>query len=287
VASSDPFSRRTATPGRVLPWLVELVRTLPGLADSYAPGRGINARTRERISVVVTEVNGCRYCAWIHGSWQDFLGEGPLPPEERVLAYARACAEAGHPLDPSGLEDAVGRDAVAAVRATVAQVELSNLVGNTVDGLLARLTGDRPWRPLDAALEAAAIWTALPAAAPLLATAGIMRLLGRIAPPVPRVDLQDPAEANLLALLISQAAPAFLANAALRTALLGLPATISVAIQAGRTAATVRIGRGKVGVVNGVAADAMVVIEGEVEALLKLATGAFPSDLSGIRLRGP
>src|SRR5436309_2240681 len=124
----DPFSRRTATPGRVLPWLVELARTLPGLIDSYAPGRGIDARTRERINLTVTDVNGCRYCAWIHGSWQEFLGESPVPPEERVLAYARACAEGGHPLDPSGLEEAVGADAVASVRATVARIEISNLI---------------------------------------------------------------------------------------------------------------------------------------------------------------
>ena len=31
----DPFPRRTATPGRVLPWLVELIRTAPGLAATY------------------------------------------------------------------------------------------------------------------------------------------------------------------------------------------------------------------------------------------------------------
>jgi hypothetical protein len=237
--------------------------------------------------MAVTEVNGCRYCAWIHGSWQDFLGDGPAPPEERLLAYARACAEAGHPLDSSGLEGIVDADAAGAVRATIAQIEISNLVGNTVDGLLARLTRKRPWRPVDAAWEMAAVWVAMPVAAPLLATAGLMRIVGRLAPSLPVVEMPEPGEANLLALLIAEAAPAFLANAALRTALLGLPATVSIGIQAGRTAATVRIGRGKLAVVNGIASDAVVVIEGEVEALLKLASGAFPSDLSGIRLRGP
>jgi hypothetical protein len=283
----DPFARRTATPGRVVPWLMELAKTLPGLVDSYAPGRGIDARTRERINVEVTDVNGCRYSAWIHDAWQAFLGPGPLPPEERLLAFARASAEAGHPIDPSGLEQLVGPDRVASVRATVAQIELANLVGNTFDGLLARLTGQRPWRPLDAAGEMVVLGAALPMAAPMFIAAGVMRVVERLAPPVAKVEVEDRGEANLLVLLIAQAAPVFLANAGLRTALLRLPATVSIAIQAGKTAATVRVGRGHLSVVNGVASDAMLVIEGEVEALMKLAQGAFPSDLSGIRLRGP
>jgi hypothetical protein len=283
----DPFPRRTATPGRVLPWLVELARTLPGLVDSYAPGRGIDARTRERIKVEVTDVNGCPYSAWIHGAWHAFLGPAPLPPEDGLLAFARGSAEAGHPIDPSGLEELVGSDRVASVRATVAQIELANLVGNTVDGLLARLTGKRPWRPLDAAGEMAVLGAALPVAAPMFVAAGLMRLVERLAPPVAKADVDDRGEANLLVLLIAQATPLLLANAGLRSALLGLPATVSVGVQAGKTAATVRVGRGRVAVVNGIASDAIVVIEGEVEALMKLAQGAFPSDLSGIRLRGP
>src|SRR5437868_14820177 len=97
----DPFPRRTATPARLAPWLVEVGRTLPGLMRSYLPGQALDARTRERLILAVTEVNGCRYCAWIHGSWQDFLGEAAVhDAEEALLAYARACAEAGRPLDP-------------------------------------------------------------------------------------------------------------------------------------------------------------------------------------------
>ena len=50
------------------------------------------------VILAVTEVNGCRYCAWIHGSWQDFLGENSLvDADEALLTYARACAEAGYP----------------------------------------------------------------------------------------------------------------------------------------------------------------------------------------------
>src|SRR5437879_9284259 len=125
----DPFPRRTATPGRMVPWLTEVVATLPSLVRSYVPGAPIDPRTREQIILAVTEVNGCRYCAWIHGSWQEFLGEGShVDAEQTLLAYARACAEAGRPLPVDDLAAVLPRDAVRAVRATVAQIEVSNLV---------------------------------------------------------------------------------------------------------------------------------------------------------------
>src|SRR3982751_6193226 len=144
VDARDPFPRRTATPALIAPWLAELARTLPGLLASYSPRGPIDARTRERVIMAVTEINGCRYCAWIHGSWQDFLGDvDPAQAEEALLTYARACAEAGRPLDPASLAAGLAPDAVRAVQATVAQIEVANLVGNTVDGLLARATRAR------------------------------------------------------------------------------------------------------------------------------------------------
>ena len=62
----DPFPRRTATLGLMVPWLTEVATTLPGLVRSYGPGGPLDPRTREQIILAVTEVNGCRYCAWIH-----------------------------------------------------------------------------------------------------------------------------------------------------------------------------------------------------------------------------
>src|SRR5437763_844247 len=127
----DPFPRRTATPARLVPWLVEVGRTFPGLVRSYLPGQTLDPRTRERVILAVTEVNGCRYCAWIHGSWQEFLGEkGLADADEALLTYARACAEAGAPLDPAPLAHSLPPEALQAVRATVAQSAVSNLGGN-------------------------------------------------------------------------------------------------------------------------------------------------------------
>lgn len=282
----DPFPRRTATPSLLVPWLAELARTPGGLLASYLPGRGIDPTTRERIILAVTEVNGCRYCAWIHGSWHDFLGDdGRAAAEERLLTYARACADAGRPLDTAPLRDVMPAAAVEAVRATVAQIEISNLVGNTVDGLIARVTRKRPFAPMAAAQELAVVAAAVPLAVPLLALGGALRALGRIAPPVPSVHIAEPGEANLLVHLLAEAAPVLLRHALVRTMVLGLPFSVAFAVRAGRTTATVRIGRGSLDVENGIATDARLVVQGEVEALLRLATGDFTSGLGDLRIR--
>jgi alkylhydroperoxidase family enzyme len=282
----DPFRRRTATPGLLAPWLVELARTLPGLVASYLPGGGLDGRTRERIILAVTEVNGCRYCAWIHGAWQDFIGDAATADaDEALLAYARSCAEAGRPLDPAPLAAVLSPDALQAVRATVAQIEVANLVGGTADGLLARVTRKRPLAPLAAAREVLTLGLALPIAVPMLATGAVMRALSNAAPDLPEVDMPSPDEANLLTLLLAQAVPTYLANALVRAAVLGLPAAVSIGLRAGRTTSTITIGRGEVRVVNGITTDAVIVVEGEVEPLLQLATGAIVRELGSIRVR--
>jgi hypothetical protein len=57
------------------------------------------------------------------------------------------------------------------------------------------------------------------------------------------------------------------------------------AVQAGRTAATLRIGRGQVALSNGVASDAMFVVEGDVEPLLQLATGSLVREIATLRVK--
>ncbi|MCU1449486.1 MAG: alkylhydroperoxidase like protein AhpD family [Acidimicrobiales bacterium] len=286
--SRDPFPRRTATPGRLLPWFAELGKNLPGLVRSYLPGQAIDSRTRERVILAVTEVNGCRYCAWIHGSWQDFLGENALvDADEALLTYARACAEAGRPLDTAPLAGVLPPESLGAVRATVAQIEVSNLVGNTVDGLLARLTRKRPLDPLRTAEELAVVAAAIPLAVPMLAAGAALRAASRLAPPVPDADMPAPGEANLLVHLLAQLAPTLLANSLLRLAVLGSPVVLPVGLKAGRTTATVRVGRGRLALENGISPDVVMVIEGDVEPLLRLASGAVLQEARNLRIRRP
>jgi AhpD family alkylhydroperoxidase len=285
----DPFARRTADPATLVPWLAELVRTLPALARSYLPGAPIDARSREQVILAVTEVNGCRYCAWIHGSWADYLGELDDPAEvlDVLLAHARASAEAGAPLDPTPLLEVLPPELVAGLRATVAQIEVANLVGNTVDGLLARATRRRPLDPPKALAELATVAVALPIAVPMLAVGGAMRALRRVAPEVPAVDMPAPGEANLLVHLLARAVPAYLANAGVRLALLNLPAPLVLGITAGRTSATVRVGRGAIVLENGIQPDAALVVEGDVEPLLQVATGHLVREIGSLRVKRP
>ena len=286
--SRDPFPRRTATPARLVPWLVEVGRTFPGLVRSYLPGQTLDPRTRERVILAVTEVNGCRYCAWIHGSWQDYLGDrGEEEAEEALVVYARACADAGVPLDPAPLRDHLPPEAVQAVRATVAQIEVSNLVGNTVDGLLARVTRKRPLDPVLTVQELAVVWAALPLAVPLLAAGAALRTASRLAPPVPQAQMPAGGEANLLVHLLAQAAPILLANSLLRLAVLGAPVIVPLGLKAGRTSATVRVGRGQIALDNGIAPDVIMVVEGDVEPLLRLASGAVLQEARNLRIRRP
>jgi alkylhydroperoxidase family enzyme len=284
----DPFPRRTANPRTLLPWIAELGRTLPGLLKSYVPGQSLDPRTRERVILAITEVNGCRYCAWIHGSWQDFLGENSLvDADEALLTYARACAEAGQPLDPAPLAEVLSPDAIGSVRATVAQIEVSNLVGNTVDGLIARLTRKRPLDPVNAVGEAAVVAAAIPLAIPMLAVGAALRTAARLAPPVPAAQMPPAGEANLLVHLLAQLAPTLLANAALRAAVLGSPVVLVVGLKAGRTTATVRAGRGRLALENGISPDVVMVVEGDVEPLLRLASGQVLQEARNLRIRRP
>src|SRR2546425_943680 len=84
----------------------------------------------------------------------------------------------------------------------------------------ARLRRRRPPRPTVAAGELAPVAAALPLALPLLAGAAAMRAIGRVAPPLPEVRMPGAGEANLLVHLIAESVPTYLANSAVRLAVL-------------------------------------------------------------------
>jgi hypothetical protein len=121
----------------------------------------------------------------------------------------------------------------------------------------------------------------------MLAVGGAMRALRRVAPEVPAVDMPAPGEANLLVHLLARAVPAYLANAGVRLALLNLPAPLVLGITAGRTSATVRVGRGAIVLENGIQPDAALVVEGDVEPLLQVATGHLVREIGSLRVKRP
>ena len=113
---------------------------------------------RERLMLVVTEVNGCRYCRTFHASEALQVGitdtelaellAGQIPtdaPEEEIPAmiYARYWAESGAQPVPEKVQDLIdvyGEDTAAAIHIVLPMIRIGNLMGNTADYILYRLT---------------------------------------------------------------------------------------------------------------------------------------------------
>lgn len=270
--------------GAVVPWLVELLRTASGLVRSFGPGAPLDPRAREQLLISVSEANGCPACAWLHGSWAAFLGEHDEDElSESIVAYALASSAARRPIDPGALVAVLPPGAIDVVRATVAHGQVANRAEQAAGGLWARVTGRAP-TGVPLARDALALAVGAPFVLPLAAAAGAMRLVARAAPPMPAVEVPHEPEAGLLVEVLAEAVPQYLANAAVRAALLGLPFTVSVAVRAGRSAATVRVGRGRVSVANGIQADSWVVVEGDLDQLARAASGAIVRELGGVRI---
>jgi len=116
---------------------------------------------RERLMLTVTEVNQCRYCRAFHVQQASQVGlsdsevlsfvQGNLPqtiPEDQRLAvlYARSWAE-GNGMTEAGLDDqlleAYGEDGYDAIKIILRMIRMGNLLGNTWDFILYRLSFGR------------------------------------------------------------------------------------------------------------------------------------------------
>jgi AhpD family alkylhydroperoxidase len=137
-----------------------LVVSLPVLVAALVRPR-ISRALREKVVLAVTAVNGCRLCAWGHTRWA--LAEGvPLeeinqllagaheglraadPAEAAAILFAQRYAERLDRIDPEALESLrrhYSRAQVAEIVASVRAITFGNLLGNTVDRLLDRVTG--------------------------------------------------------------------------------------------------------------------------------------------------
>jgi len=116
---------------------------------------------RERLMLVVTEVNGCRYCRTFHAS--EALKEGitdtelaellagQIPtdaPEEEIPAmiYARYWAESDAQPASENVQELIevyGEEKAAAIHVVLRMIRMGNLMGNTADYILYRLTFGR------------------------------------------------------------------------------------------------------------------------------------------------
>lgn len=247
-------------------WAAELVTVAPGVAEAHLPGTGgIDARTRERVLLVVAEHRRDPLLRWIHRTWLGFLGPGSVaepvsgapdgPASDPLLAYTWSAVVADRPLDATTLRVRYGPAVVRSLRASIARAEVQHALG----------------------------W---PSLVPELALAGLLRVAGALAPAVPEPQVAED-DANLVVHLLAGSLPALLGNTFLRAVLLWNPVPLVVGVRPeaddrrGGAAATLRIGQGRVEIVNGVRADALVVIDGGLEALLRAATGAVVRQAGG------
>ncbi len=153
--ASHRFRRRyyhSATP---------LWRDLRQLAALRAqPHVAVSPAQRERLMLVVTSVNQCRYCAVFHTRAAQLSGIMPSEsalllggelqhaPEFELpaLVYARRWAEAAGTPDRSLAAQLVvcyGSELAAGIELVLRAIQIGNLLGNTGDYLLFQISGGR------------------------------------------------------------------------------------------------------------------------------------------------
>jgi AhpD family alkylhydroperoxidase len=123
-------------------------------------GEVIDPAFRERLMLAVTQVNGCRYCSYGHARQAlaegisqeeiEALGQGMFAgsPSEEVpaLLYAQHWAEADGEPDQvvrQRLVEQYGEEAAAGIELVLRMIRMGNLLGNTWDYVLYRISFGR------------------------------------------------------------------------------------------------------------------------------------------------
>ena len=149
------FRKRTYTPRTFVHDLRNVLAHLPSFRETARSGR-VSRSFAEKIMLAVTQVNGCRYCAYGHTRTALRSGVAPeviaqilagdlegLAEEEAVaLAFAQHWAETeGHP-DPDAerrFRAYYGPQVSTDILNWMRMIQMGNLMGNTFDALLYRL----------------------------------------------------------------------------------------------------------------------------------------------------
>ena len=120
-------------------------------------GEIINNTFRERLMLAVTSVNDCRYCSFAHAkqalaegidqdeiaALQDGIFETSPKDELPALLYAQHWAETRGDVDPAVREKMISNydlKKVNAIELTLRTIQMGNLLGNTADYILFRLS---------------------------------------------------------------------------------------------------------------------------------------------------
>jgi len=122
--------------------------------------RTVRRDLRERLMLAVTSVYGCRYCTWVHT--REALRSGVDPDEITVLLsgsvdscpreeavavlYAQHWADADTRPDPEAfnrLVDTYGPEKAESINLVLRMIRIGNLMGNSWDSLLHRISFGR------------------------------------------------------------------------------------------------------------------------------------------------
>ncbi len=265
-------------------WLAAAAPRLATVARAHLPGAPLDARRRELVAAVVADAAGSPALARLHAGWHDVLGPAELDEvDDELLAWVSDAVERAPRLDPATLPTSVTPEVRRAVVALVAHGVVAAATVARATSFVDRVAGRRPRHPRDAFGDLAAVAVGLPLTAPSAVLGAAFGVLGRLAPPATPIEVDgDP---NLLAQLLAEILPTWLGSAWGRTLVARLPVEVPVAVRSGLTGATVRVGRGRVSVRNGVTDDVWALFDGEIDALLRAGSHSLSRELRAARQR--
>lgn len=265
-------------------WVIALVPRMGTVVRCHLPGAPVDARRRELVSTVVAGAAGNAALGRIHAQWHDLLGPAELTElDDEILAWVVAAVAEIGALDGSGLPDECSPAARRAVAALVAHGVVAAATADRAGSLADRVAGRRSRAPLAVAADVAACAVGAPLTLPTAAVGALLGAIGRLAPEPAAVEVD--VEPNLLTLLLAETLPTWLGSAWGRTLVARLPVEVPVAVRSGLSGATVRVGRGRVRVVNGIADDVWALFDGEIDALLRAGSHHLTRELRAARLR--
>ncbi|QXC61484.1 hypothetical protein KSP35_01140 [Aquihabitans sp. G128] len=265
-------------------WFAALVPRLGTVVRCHLPGSPVDARRRELVSAVVAGAAGSGPLARLHADWHDVLGPAELTEvDDEVLSWVVAAVAPRPELDPVDLPAEVTPQVRRALVALVAHGVVAAATADRAGALALRLVGQLPRDPRAAAGDLAALAVGVPVSIPPVAFGAVVGVLGRLAPPPAAVEVGD--DPNLLTQLLAEILPTWLGSAWGRTLVARLPVEVPVAVRSGLTGATVRVGRGRVRVANGIGDDIWALFDGEIDALLRAGSSSLSRELRSARLR--
>jgi AhpD family alkylhydroperoxidase len=151
------FGKRIYTARSFSSDMRDVIQHIPQMRETMRSRRVSRAFT-EKIMLVISQVNGCRYCSYFHTRMALTSGvaeaeieklmaleTGDFPPEQAVaLAFAQHFAESGCCPDAEAearFRSYYGPQVSGDIMNVIRMIKMGNLTGNTVDAFLSRLKG--------------------------------------------------------------------------------------------------------------------------------------------------